>query len=347
MILRFLLGVDDSSEHLNAQNKDGRSALIVAVDANKIEVVRELLHHEHIDTGLKDTWGMTAVDIGNVRRQTELVQLLGGTMKVRKPPALVKIKGRSRTFKEKKVTSGPPVNPTYLDEAKATEFLGARPKTNQQRKLSNSLDSLLICSAPPNKEQDDGHMEVVKTNTSGARKDDFYPSNSTNTFHEATVLQRADGETELEHNQNHVAIEQQNGFHEDSSLEENDFDNLDDVMEMESKIWEHDDALDGDLSTTHINNDLVEEVRKNIIAKIDEYNDKISEEESSFMAMKDLLLKKKKVQTVLMTEINKEKKEFHEKIRREKEMFEKKQENEMNTFFEHIRLSRCEVCNKI
>ena len=58
------------------------------------------------------------------------------------------------------------------------------------------------------------------------------------------------------------------------------------------------------------------------------------------MAMKDLLLKKKKVQTVLMTEINKEKKEFYEKIRREKEIFEKKQENEMNAFFEHIRLMK-------
>jgi len=55
------------------------------------------------------------------------------------------------------------------------------------------------------------------------------------------------------------------------------------------------------------------------------------------MAMKDLFQKKKKVQTVLMTEINKEKKEFYEKIRREKEIFEKKQENEMNAFFEHIR----------
>ena len=53
--------------------------------------------------------------------------------------------------------------------------------------------------------------------------------------------------------------------------------------------------------------------------------------------MKDLLLKKKKAQTVLMTEINKEKKEFYEKIRKEKEIFEKKQESEMNLFWEHIR----------
>ena len=43
-------------------------------------------------------------------------------------------------------------------------------------------------------------------------------------------------------------------------------------------------------------------------------------------------LKNKKVQTVLMTEINKEKKEFYEKIRKEKEVFEKKQESEMNLF---------------
>ena len=48
-------------------------------------------------------------------------------------------------------------------------------------------------------------------------------------------------------------------------------------------------------------------------------------------------LKNKKVQTVLMTEINKEKKEFYEKIRKEKEVFEKKQESEMNLFWEHIR----------
>merc|ERR1712098_382908 len=119
-----------------------------------------------------------------------------------------------------------------------------------------------------------------------------------------------------------MGVEQQNGFHEDS-FDENDLniENLADVIEMESAIFEHDETIEGELSTSHVNNDLVEEVRKNIIAKIDEYNEKISEEESSFMAMKDLLLKKKKVQTVLMTEINKEKKEFYEKMRREKELF--------------------------
>ena len=133
-----------------------------------------------------------------------------------------------------------------------------------------------------------------------------------------------------------LPVEEQNGFHEDT-FEDNDFENFVDAFELDSAGWEHDDLTDGELSTTHINNDLVEEVRKNIITKIDEYNEKISEEESSFMAMKDLLLKKKKGQTVLMTEINKEKKEFYEKIRREKELFEKKQEYEMNTFIEHIR----------
>ena len=175
-----MLSVDESSEHLNAQNKDGRSALIVAVDANKIEVVKEILQHKHIDTGLKDTWGMTAVDIANVRRQTELVRLLGGTMQVRKAPAFVKIKGRSRTTKEKKVTSGRPAsNPSYIDEPRETEILGARPKTNciRARMLSNSLDSFLVPSAPPNAEQNNGLMDNVKDKTSAPRKDDLYLSN--------------------------------------------------------------------------------------------------------------------------------------------------------------------------
>ena len=194
----------------------------------------------------------------------------------------------------------------------------------------------------------------VKENTPAPRKDDLYllnssnsNSNSTNTSHEETLLPNSDVESELEHNPNQVTIEQKNGFHEDLSLEVNGFDNLADMIEMESRIWEHEDTVDGELSTTNINNDLVEEVRKNIIAKIDEYNDKISEEESSFMAKKDFFQKKKKVQTVLMTEINKEKKEFYEKIRREKEIFEKKQENEMNAFFEHIRLMNSSVCHTI
>ena len=136
-------------------------------------------------------------------------------------------------------------------------------------------------------------------------------------------------------------IEQQNGVHE-ISIEENEndvnFENLFDVFDLDPILLEDENNDNGgELSTANINNDLVEEVRKNILAKIDEYNGKISEEESSFMAMKDLLLKNKKVQTVLMTEINKEKKEFYEKIRKEKEIFEKKQESEMNLFWEHIR----------
>ena len=136
-------------------------------------------------------------------------------------------------------------------------------------------------------------------------------------------------------------IEQQNGVHE-MSIEENEidvnFENLFDVFDLDPILLEDENNDNGgELSTANINNDLVEEVRKNILTKIDEYNEKISEEESSFMAMKDLLLKKKKVQTVLMTEINKEKKEFYEKIRKEKEIFEKKQESEMNLFWEHIR----------
>ena len=139
--LRFLLSVDESSEHLNAQNKDGRSALIVAVDANKIEVVKEILQHEHIDTGLKDSWGMAAVDIANVRGQNEMVKMLGGTMQVRKAPAFVKIKGRSRTVKEKKLTSGRPAsNPSYVTEARVSELLGARPKTN--RKVQECFQTL-------------------------------------------------------------------------------------------------------------------------------------------------------------------------------------------------------------
>merc|ERR1712106_385621 len=121
-------------------------------------------------------------------------------------------------------------------------------------------------------------------------------------------------------------------------FEQNVVENIVDDLELDQILLEHEDNEKvGEITTTNINNDLISEIRKNILVKIDEYNNKITEEESNFMAMKDLLLKKKKAKTLLVTEINKEKKEFYERIRREKETFEKKQENEMNEFWEHIR----------
>ena len=91
------------------------------------------------------------------------------------------------------------------------------------------------------------------------------------------------------------------------------------------------------ISTENINDDLVKEIRKNILTKIDEYNVKIAKEESRYISLKDNLLNKKKGQTKLGAEINQEKKEFYEKIRKDKELFEKKQEEDMNYFWEYIR----------
>lgn len=91
------------------------------------------------------------------------------------------------------------------------------------------------------------------------------------------------------------------------------------------------------ISTENINEDLVKEIRKNILTKIDEYNVKIAKEESRYISLKDNLLNKKKGQTKLGAEINQEKREFYEKIRKDKELFQKKQEEDMNYFWEYIR----------
>ena len=318
---RFLLSVDESSDHLNALNKDGRSALMVAVDGNKIEVVKEILEHELVDKAIKDRWGMTAVDIGCVRKQAEMVELLGGEMKEREVP--VKMKGRSKTVKHcnTKIPSLPGFSPPKLNTA--PKILGARPKIRQLRPLtsSNSLDSLL--TTVPTTESSLENQGDPTVNTYLEIRPELQSRNSGFDETDSGSHQTA----------NELAVEQLDGHHGITFQE-----NLVDVFEFDTTIWASEDIdTEVELSTDLINNDLVEEVRKNILSKIDEYNDKISEEESSFMAMKDLLLKKKKVQTMLMTEINKEKKEFYEKNRKEKEIFEKKQESEMNTFFEHIR----------
>ena len=124
-MFRFLLTVDDNSDHLNALNKYGRSALMVAVDGNKIDVVKEILQHEQVDKDIKDRWGMTAVDIGCVRGQAEIVELLGGKMKEREIP--VKMKGRSKTVKHcnPEISCLAAFSSPSMD--KAPEGLGARP----------------------------------------------------------------------------------------------------------------------------------------------------------------------------------------------------------------------------
>ena len=121
--------MDDNSDHLNALNKYGRSALMVAVDGNKIDVVKEILQHEQVDKDIKDRWGMTAVDIGCVRGQAEIVELLGGKMKEKEIP--VKMKGRSKTVKHcnTKISFLAAFSSPIMD--KAPESLGARPKTMQ------------------------------------------------------------------------------------------------------------------------------------------------------------------------------------------------------------------------
>ena len=147
-MFRFLLSVDESADHLNAQNEDGRSALMVAVDGNKLEVVKEILEHKNTDKDLHDRWGMTGVDIASVRRQHKMVTLLGGTMEERKIPAPVKVKGRPRTVGG----SEPPI----LAQNKAPESLGARPKTSQlNRHSSQSLDFLQLTLTNPERNKND------------------------------------------------------------------------------------------------------------------------------------------------------------------------------------------------
>ena len=96
-------------------------------------------------------------------------------------------------------------------------------------------------------------------------------------------------------------------------------------------------SISDPISPEDVNNDLVEEVRKNILLKIDEYNQKITEEESTFIAMKDLLLQKKNEKSSLLSEINREKKDFFDKMQKEKEAFDKKQEMEIVAFWDQIK----------
>eukprot|EP00092_Neocalanus_flemingeri_P025801 GFUD01027967.1.p1 GENE.GFUD01027967.1~~GFUD01027967.1.p1 ORF type:complete len:592 (+),score=185.21 GFUD01027967.1:32-1807(+) len=416
-IVKFLLNVDESSGHLNALNKDGRSALMVAADCKRIDVVKEILKHENVDKDIRDRWGMTAVDIGNVRRQAEIVEVLGGSLKREMP---IKVKRRCKTVnncntqisnfislpsleKKKTYTScnslirpeqkktdnkwntqisnfvslpSPKVNQEHKQESRmdmTLENLGARPKTIKTKtmKNANSLESLLDTKSQA--EMETPNLELLKHNfdaslvlltrpsteiesdpTESSDEPDSpgIDENHTNAVsNNAHDLQIGGQEIEQEDLDHEISFENiqntiENNVSMPADLEQTVVEDIVDDLGLDQIFWEHEDIeKGGEITTTNINNDLISEVRKNILAKIDEYNEKIGEEESNFMAMKDLLLKKKKAKTMLVTEINKEKKEFYERIRKEKEIFEKKQENEMNEFWEHIR-SRQEKLQK-
>eukprot|EP00092_Neocalanus_flemingeri_P071945 GFUD01088455.1.p1 GENE.GFUD01088455.1~~GFUD01088455.1.p1 ORF type:complete len:562 (-),score=184.24 GFUD01088455.1:68-1753(-) len=386
-IVKFLLNVDESSGHINALNKDGRSALMVAADCKRIDVVKEILKHENVDKEIRDRWGMAAVDIGNVRRQAEIVEVLGGSLKKEMP---VKVKRRCKTVNscqtqirnfvslpspEKKKTNNGGDNLEDKQESRmdmTNEKLGATPKKIQLKtmKNDNSSETLLDTRFQANN-MENSNLELLKdkfdaslilltrprtetdlTESSDEPDSPGIDENNTNVFTNAHTVTNSSIQIEEQEDLNHAisfdniqnTIEHNVGLSAD--VEQTVVGDIVDDLGLDQILWEHKDTYkDGEITTSNINNELISEVRKNILAKIDEYNEKIGDDESNFMAMKDLLLKKKKAKTMLVTEINKEKKEFYERIRKEKEIFEKKQENEMNEFWEHIR-SRQEKLQK-
>ena len=254
---------------------------MVAVDGDKIDVVKEILKHEDVDKAIKDRWGMTAVDIGCVRGQAEMVELLGGKLNERKIP--VKMKGRSKTVKHcnTKISCLAAFSLPSMD--KAAESLGARPKTIQSKnkKHSRSVESVLTTT-----KGDVGNLGQVENIVSlelepEARNLSDPLQQGSDQTHSETLENGSNAETGPDLGSFQIAeIEQQNGNHE-SSLEENkndlNFANLVDVFDLDPIFLEHENGdNDEELSTANINNDLVEDVRKNILAKIDEYNEQIS-----------------------------------------------------------------------
>eukprot|EP00092_Neocalanus_flemingeri_P071949 GFUD01088459.1.p1 GENE.GFUD01088459.1~~GFUD01088459.1.p1 ORF type:complete len:564 (-),score=177.63 GFUD01088459.1:118-1809(-) len=388
-IVKFLLNIDESSGHINALNKDGRSALMVAADCKRIDVVKEILKHENVDKDIRDRWGMTAVDIGNVRRQAEIVEVLGGSLKKEMP---VKVKRRCKTVKschtqisnflslpspEKKKTNNGGDNLEDKQESRmdmTNENLGATAKKIQLKtmKNDNSSETLLDTRFQANN-MENSNLELLKdkfdaslilltrprtetesdlTESSDEPDSPGIGENNTKVFtnlHTVTTSSIQIGEQEdLDHDiyLNNIQNTSENNVGVSADFEQTVVEDIDDEFGLDQTLWEYENTdKDGDITTSNINNELISEVRKNILAKIDEYNEKIGEEESNFMAMKDLLLKKKKAKTMLVTEINKEKKEFYERIRKEKEIFEKMQGTEMKEFWEHIR-SRQEKLQK-
>ena len=82
----FRFWADNISAFLVLQLQDGRTALMVAVDGGWVAVVQEILASGNVDREVLDRWGMTAVDIGCVRKNKEVVELLGGEFKCKEVP---------------------------------------------------------------------------------------------------------------------------------------------------------------------------------------------------------------------------------------------------------------------
>jgi len=78
-IVSHLIKLDEDPLHINAANEAGRTALMVAVDRGRRKVVEMLLQHPSTIRSITDKFGMSAQTIANLRQDTRIVQLLGGT----------------------------------------------------------------------------------------------------------------------------------------------------------------------------------------------------------------------------------------------------------------------------
>jgi ankyrin repeat protein len=66
----------DQGVDVNAQNKNGSTALTRAAYNGYTDVVQELLTHPDINIGIKNTKGKTALDIAREENRTAIVKLI-------------------------------------------------------------------------------------------------------------------------------------------------------------------------------------------------------------------------------------------------------------------------------
>jgi ankyrin repeat protein len=73
-VVRYLLA---KVKDINAADKDGMTALMIAAKNNKAECVRALLDDERINVAMKNTWEQTAIDVSATEEIKNLIRSAG------------------------------------------------------------------------------------------------------------------------------------------------------------------------------------------------------------------------------------------------------------------------------
>lgn len=132
-VVSHLAQLDEDPLHINAANEAGRTALMVAVDRGRRKVVEILLHQPSTIRSITDRFGITAQDIANLRQDTRIVELLGGTS----APAIA-------------LPAPPPARHEQSRELSARKTSGASTITESRRSLGRStLHPLAVSATPP------------------------------------------------------------------------------------------------------------------------------------------------------------------------------------------------------